>query len=187
MGYGRLLPSGLLRERPEGLARADLLVLTHADSSSDVEVVKRLLRRYAPTAPIALAVHTPLALVNPRREERLPVSHLNGQRLVAFCGIANPKRFETTLHRLGAVISASHVYPDHHGYSGADLDALSRSASKTRAAFMVTTEKDMVKLARLDIEGMLPPVYALAISLELLEGEEALDRMLADLPGAIPS
>jgi tetraacyldisaccharide 4'-kinase len=187
MGYGRLLPSGLLRERPEGLARADLLVLTHADSTPEVHAVKHVLRRFAPTAPIVLAAHKPLALISLCGEERLPLSHLNGQRLVAFCGIANPKRFETTLHRLGAVISAYHVYPDHHGYSVADLETLAASAMKTGARFMVTTEKDMVKLSRLNLERMLPPVYALAISLELLDGEETLDRMLTELSGAIPS
>jgi len=49
---------------------------------------------------------------------------------------------------------------------------------------MVTTEKDMVKLTRLNLEKMVTPLYALAISLEMLEGEEALDRMLTCLLGA---
>ncbi|HLE04669.1 MAG TPA: tetraacyldisaccharide 4'-kinase, partial [Anaerolineales bacterium] len=101
MGYGRLLPSGLLRERPDGLARADLLVVTHADSGADVDEIKRSLRRYAPTAPIALAVHRPLGLTGACGEERLSPSHLDGQRLVVFSGIGNPSGFEATLVRLG--------------------------------------------------------------------------------------
>jgi tetraacyldisaccharide-1-P 4'-kinase len=58
---------------------------------------------------------------------------------------------------------------------------------KVRAACMVTTEKDMVKLARLNLEKMVTPLYALAISLEIVEGEETLDRMLSGLQGAIAS
>jgi len=58
---------------------------------------------------------------------------------------------------------------------------------KARAACMVTTEKDMVKLTRLNLEKMVTPLYALAISLEMLEGEEALDRMLTCLLGASAS
>jgi len=187
MGYGRLLPSGLLRERPDGLARADLLVVTHADSGADVDEIKRSLRRYAPTAPIALAVHRPLGLTGACGEERLSPSHLDGQRLVAFSGIGNPSGFEATLVRLGAVILAHHVFPDHYVYSAADLEALSAATMKVRAACMVTTEKDMVKLARLNLEKMVTPLYALAISLEIVEGEETLDRMLSGLQGAIAS
>jgi len=187
MGYGRLLPSGLLRERPDGLGRADLLVVTHADSVSDLDAIKRSLRRYAPSAPIALAVHRPLGLIGLCGEEHLSPSHLDGQPLVAFSGIANPRGFEATLVRLGAVILAHHVFPDHYVYSAADLEALSTSAMKVRAACMVTTEKDMVKLARLNLEKMVTPLYALAISLEIVEGEETLDRMLSGLQGAIAS
>ena len=185
MGYGRLLPSGLLRERPDGLGRADLLVVTHADSVSDLDAIKRSLRRYAPSAPIVLAVHRPLGLIGLCGEKHLSPSHLDGQPLVAFSGIANPRGFETTLVRLGAVVLAHHVFPDHYVYSAADLEALSISAMKVRAACMVTTEKDMVKLARLNLEKMVTPLYALAISLEIVEGEETLDRMLSGLQGAI--
>ncbi|MBI2902215.1 MAG: tetraacyldisaccharide 4'-kinase [Candidatus Methylomirabilis oxyfera] len=184
MGYGRLLPSGLLRERPKGLARAHLLVLTHADSVSDLDPIKRSLRRYAPSAPIALAVHKPLGLTGPCGEKRLPPSELMGQRVVAFSGIANPRGFETTLVRLGAVVLAHRAFPDHYAYSAADLESLSVSAMKAHASFMVTTEKDMVKLTRLNLEKMVTPLYGLAIALEMLEGEEALDRMLTGLLGA---
>lgn len=185
MGYGRLLPSGLLRERPEGLARADLLVVTHADAGVDVDAIKRSLRRYAPRAPIALAIHRPLGLVGAYGEERLSPSHLDGRPLVAFSGIANPRGFEATLVRLGAVVLAHHVFPDHYAYSAADLEALSTATVKARAACMVTTEKDMVKLARLNLEKMATPLYALAISLEMVEGGETLDHMLSGLPEAI--
>jgi tetraacyldisaccharide 4'-kinase len=106
---------------------------------------------------------------------------------VAFSGIGNPSGFEATLGRLGAVILAHHVFPDHHVYSVADLEALSAATMKVQAACLVTTEKDMVKLARLNLDEMATPLYALAISLEIVEGEETLDRMLSGLQGAIAS
>jgi len=103
---------------------------------------------------------------------------------VAFSGIGNPSGFEATLVRLGAVVLAHHVFPDHYVYSAADLEALSTAAMKSHASMMVTTEKDMVKLMGLNIGKMVTPLYALAISLEMLEGEDALERMLTGLPGA---
>jgi tetraacyldisaccharide-1-P 4'-kinase len=46
---------------------------------------------------------------------------------------------------------------------------------------VVTTEKDMVKLAHLDIAQVDTPLYALSISFELLEGADLLEAMLSRL------
>jgi tetraacyldisaccharide 4'-kinase len=183
LGYGRLLPSGLLRERPEALGRADLLVITHADGRGDLGAITQMIRQYAPTAPIALAAHRPVGLIGPEGEERLALEHLSGRPLVAFSGIGNPRGFETTLARLGAVVLAHHVFPDHYVYSAADLQALSAEGRRAGASMMVTTEKDMVKLARLNRGEGAMPLYALSISLELVDGLKVLDRMLSGLIG----
>ena len=179
-GYGRLLPAGLLRERPEALARADLVVVTHADSGCDLDGIRQGVRRYAPTAPIVLAVHRPLGLVGPDGET-LPLRRLDGERLVAFSGIGNPGSFEATLLRLGATVLAHHIFPDHYAYSAADLEALSSAAKVVGASMAVTTEKDMVKLVRLQQGSRAVPLYALSIGLELAEGAATLDRMLNDV------
>lgn len=178
LGYGRLLPSGLLRERPEALGRADLVVITHADSGRDLDSIRHTIRRYAPATPIALAVHRPVGLISAQGEKHLPPERLDGQRLMAFSGIANPRGFEKTLVQLGAVVLAHHAFPDHYVYSAADLQALSSAARRAGASLMVTTEKDMVKLTGLDLGDEAADLYALSISLEFLEGAEMLDRML---------
>lgn len=36
LGYGRLLPSGLLREPPEAFGRADIVIITHADAGRNL-------------------------------------------------------------------------------------------------------------------------------------------------------
>jgi tetraacyldisaccharide 4'-kinase len=184
-GYGRLLPSGLLREHPRALARAHLLVITHADLSLDLEATRRDIRRYAPTTPIALAVHRPVSVVAPDGSE-MPAETLRGQCLVACSGIANPRRFEATLGRLGAVVLAHHVFPDHYVYGRDDLDALFTAADRARASMIVTTEKDMIKLSPLRPEGDRTPLRALSIALELVEGGPTVDRMLNGLlrPGS---
>lgn len=180
LGYGRLLPSGLLREQPEALGRADLVVITHADAGHDLSAIRRMIRRYTPTAPIALGAHRPVGLISLDGEERLPANRIGGQRVLAFSGIANPKAFELTLAQLGGVVAAHHVFPDHHVYSAVDLHALSNAARRAGTSFLVTTEKDMVKLARIERPKEGPPLWAVSISLDLLEGQEMLKRLLAD-------
>lgn len=178
LGYGRLLPSGLLREPPEAFGRADIVVITHADAGRDLDSAIQAIRRYASTTPIALAVHRPVSLIDVKSGERLDLERLDGRRLLAVSGIANPSRFEATLVQCGAFVMAQRVFPDHHCYSPADLEIINGAARDIGASMVVTTEKDMVKLARFDFAGMDVPFYALSISLELVEGAEVLDAML---------
>ncbi len=181
LGYGRLLPAGLLREPPEAFGRADIVVITHADAGSDLDRAIQVVRRYAPTAPIALAVHRPVDLIDVRSGERLSLERLDGQRLLAVSGIATPRRFQATLVRLGAIVAAHRIFPDHHHYASADLAMINAAVGQVGASMIVTTEKDMVKLTRLDLMKVGAPLYALSISLELVEGAEVLDAMLSRL------
>ncbi|MCB1483477.1 MAG: tetraacyldisaccharide 4'-kinase [Hyphomicrobiaceae bacterium] len=70
---------------------------------------------------------------------------LNGARVVAFAGIANPDRFFTLLQSAGAQIEARQTYRDHHHFTDADADAL-LALAETHRARLVTTEKDFVRL-----------------------------------------
>lgn len=180
-GYGRLLPSGLLREPPEALERADIVVVTNADAGRDVDSAIRAIRQYAPAAPIAKAVHRPVSLIDVTNEDRVGLERLTGRRLLAVSGIANPSRFEAMLGRLGARVAAHQIFPDHHRYTSADLEFIGRAAKDSGASMVVTTEKDMVKLAHLDIAQVDAPLYALSIFFELLEGTELLEGMLSRL------
>ena len=177
-GYGRLLPSGLLRERPDAIGRADMVVMSHADVGRDADAAIRAIRQYAPVAPIVRAVHRPVALVDGRSEAGLGLEHLVGRRLLVVSGIANPSRFEAMLVQLGAYVAAHRIFPDHHRYTSDDLKIIHAAAQDADASMVVTTEKDMVKLARLTVVKAGVPLYALSISLELIEGAELLDAML---------
>lgn len=181
LGYGRLLPSGLLREPPEAFGRANLVVITHADAGRDLDSAMQAIRRHAPTTPIALAVHRPVSLIDAKTGEYLGLERLTGQRLLAVSGIANPNRFEDTLVQRGAFVAAHRIFPDHHRYSTADLEIINGAARNSGASMVVTTEKDMVKLTCLDLAKVGAPLYALSISLELVEGAEVLDAMLSRL------
>ena len=75
----------------------------------------------------------------------------------ALCGIGNPSRFLATLTELGVSVEP-HIYPDHHGYTGDELDI-------ALGQVIVCTDKDAMKLMELDVD--LSFVWALEIALEL--------------------
>lgn len=68
------------------------------------------------------------------------------QRVLAFCGIANPHRFFKSLEAMGFQLTASIAFPDHHFFRDVELKDLRRKAEAAGAA-LITTEKDYVRLA----------------------------------------
>lgn len=129
-GFGnrRVIPAGPLREPvAAGLARADAIVLIgDGDGPAD-------LRDRGP--PILRARLVP---VDGERFAGVPV--------VAFAGIGHPRKFFATLRRVGATLTLTHPFPDHHPFADSEITRLRHEAERAGAS-LVTTAKDWVRLA----------------------------------------
>lgn len=145
VGNGLLLPAGPLREPVDRLSTVDF-VISHGGVSGLVPTEFTM-----QTVPMAFKRLSDGALT-PVNEfaERYPWVH-------ALCGIGNPSRFLWSLTNLGISVEP-HLYPDHHGYTGDELNFASGNP-------VVCTEKDAMKLTALDIDLSL--VWALEISVDL--------------------
>lgn len=64
---------------------------------------------------------------------------------IAFCGLANPSKFEATIIRLGFDLLDFHEYPDHYEYEDHEFQDLIHQAAKLNA-MILTTAKDYVKI-----------------------------------------
>jgi tetraacyldisaccharide 4'-kinase len=165
-GNGRLLPAGPLREPLRALARADVVVASGIGDVRADEVVPAA-ARYAPHAPLLTATLAPVGCWDARRMEPVPLSRLEGARVVPFAGIAAPAAFAATLRELG-VAGDLVAFPDHHWYSAADIRALEARAADAEA--LVTTEKDWVRLRGLLGAG--PPLYVVSVALRIGSGAD---------------
>jgi tetraacyldisaccharide 4'-kinase len=148
-GYGRMFPRGLLREPLSALRRADAVIITRCDqvSSAEVSAITARIRRARPGAPVATAAHRPVGWMRWGGAGRPPES-MCGQVVAGFCGVANPDAFRRTLESLDCQVADFRIYPDHHRYTRGDLSELHAwAASQPCGAMIVTTQKDMVKLA----------------------------------------
>ena len=105
---------------------------------------------------------------------------LSGKRCVAFCGIGYPEGFRQTLDSLGVRLSQFAVFPDHHQYTAADLQTIAGAAEDTKAEFIVTTEKDAMRLLSSEAPGPFRDRLWLYIVIELTigEGESVLHDLL---------
>ena len=153
-GNGRVIPSGPLRE-PVGdaLSRADLVVTIGSRTEHESLVNEWPQLRGVPGVQATVEV--------------LPTGmDWAGQRVLAFAGIAYPRRFFATLRGLGADIAATRSFPDHQAYGPALLKRLEREAARINAQ-LVTTEKDAVRL---------PPVFrkrVLTVPIRLVVHDDA--------------
>lgn len=155
-GNRRLLPLGPLREPLEALKRAGAFVLTKAAN----EAVERDLVSINPEAGLHHALYAADSVLY-AAGMRQAVSTLNGRRIFAFSGIANPKAFRKTVESAGCIVKGFKEYPDHYAYRDRDLLSLSRVAGRDGCELLLTTEKDLVKCSA--YKGSLP-LCALTVS-----------------------
>jgi tetraacyldisaccharide 4'-kinase len=175
-----IFPRGMLREPVAGLKRASAAILTRCDLAHDTDEQVAWLKRRFPTLPVAKAIHTPLELVG-LEGSREALALLANRPVAAICGIGNPAAFRATLAKLGATPVAMKTYPDHHAYTRADVQDLTRWADDLPAdAIVATTQKDWVKLRLGDLSGR--PMWAVKIGFEIVEGRAGIDELLERIP-----
>lgn len=177
-GNKRLLPRGILREPVSHLKRASYIFLTKSDGEKDYEL-ERTIRTFNKTAEIIECAHKLRFLVNFANSEKYELSYLRDKKIACFSAIAAPESFERFLRELGAKLVLKKRFLDHHRFSTEELDKVFAQAKDLGAEFVVTTEKDSVRIST-DYKTPLPFFYT-KLEIEILSGSEdfegAVDRI----------
>ncbi|HYK22334.1 MAG TPA: tetraacyldisaccharide 4'-kinase, partial [Pyrinomonadaceae bacterium] len=154
-GGGRLLPYGRLREAPEGLSRADCVVLTRCDQVESVDDLHDQVGRFVGNHPIFNS-HMRTARVSPLNNGA--GSFAPPARVAAFCAVGNPRSFFKQVRRSGFEVVLEKSFPDHHVYSQGEIDSLTHAGAEA----LITTAKDAVKLHSLSFSI---PCYVLEVEI----------------------
>jgi len=178
-GNGHLLPLGPLREPIVELARGDAYVLTRWQNSSSGDELIHFLRSRFPDKPIFRGEHMPKDVVFPIAGERRPPDFLGGKRVLAFAGIARPNVLWETLTRLGADVVHRKGFRDHHPFGREDFQELLDAKDRMGAEYLITTEKDWVRVAHLASNQ--PSVGYMDVRFELINDKEDFYGMLRRL------
>lgn len=166
-GYDHLLPRGLLREPPEALRRAQVVVITRAATAGNLAELRAAVGKLAPASALFTADLAVQGLRNFRTGESLPAAHLAGKRLVMLSGIAQPESFEEMVRCYQPAFTVSYRFPDHHHFTRAEMLVLRRLCEENRMQGVVTTAKDAVKLS--DVLDVQVPVFVLLVEFEVRE------------------
>jgi tetraacyldisaccharide 4'-kinase len=138
-GNSLALPAGILREPSTAIRRADLVIFTRAPEgapiTSDTGGIPGCVSCHTIVDLLPLGSHTPV-----------PFSRCLDHKILAFAGIADPDSFFTGLLAQGLSLVKTISFPDHVGYNRERCDEIAEAMRISGADFMVTTEKDGVKL-----------------------------------------
>jgi tetraacyldisaccharide 4'-kinase len=173
-----ILPRGLLREPIKNIRRADYIFLTKSNGGNHLRHLKDFLRKHNRRAEFIECCHKPKYLEDVfTKDARLSLTHLKGKKIAALSGIACPESFEEFLGNLGGDIVYKERFADHHRFRQQEIIDFINRSKKANAEFIVTTEKDAVRMPRLDRRDI--PVYFMRVEIDIISGKESFDQCIS--------
>jgi tetraacyldisaccharide 4'-kinase len=176
-GLAALVPAGRLREPLQAAARATAIIVTRADVQTQVNEVCRRLQATLGSMPDPIqTVFRPEILVSVMTGVSKPISWSKGKTALLCSGVGHAGSFRALVERIGIRILDQVAYVDHHAYTSQDVERLRARAAELKAELVVTTEKDVCKLATL-----LQPVdnwWAVRLTTQVTVGEDRLRRLV---------
>lgn len=169
-GNGLTLPAGILREPLSAMRRADLVIYTRAPQLT-------ALPADSGTMPACVSCHALVDLLPLTGGAAVPFSACQEHKVLAFAGIADPEAFFAALRGAGLNLVGGLNFPDHVDYNKERCEELAAALRESGADYLVTTEKDGVKLQGL-AAGMAARTLLARLELTLDEPDK-LERLLA--------
>ena len=192
-GNGYLLPRGTLREPLSHIDRADVCLMTKVDQAAPGAIahIWETFRSYNQDGLILESIHQPRQFVRLSdwyediAAGGVPVTEMEGKKVLAVSAIGNPASFEQTLADLGIEMVESMRYPDHHDYGERDMAEVLYRAETLGVEAIVITEKDAVKVPGDVVRAKWRiPMYVISVEVTLQKGREEffqeLKRQLAE-------
>jgi tetraacyldisaccharide 4'-kinase len=167
---GDLFPLGPYREPLAMIGKADVILINKGELSNGAKA-------RAAGIPLFRVKYRPTFLYNVKRDLIGPCAFLKEKKVLAFAGLGDNRSFFELLRELGAEVVHEVEFPDHHVYSARDMERLGRFGD---AQMLVTTEKDSIKLDRLEIPENL---FHLAVEAVVEREDELVELIVKRLGG----
>jgi len=178
-GIYLLLPRGTLREPLTSLSRSDAFILTRTDIASGSAESFTGINKYISFRSVYRTTHTlyihkvvdgykDKTCIDVSKKLSFDINILKGKKVLAFSGIAQNEDFKKSIEKISCNIKGFVGYPDHHSYSDIDLSYLLQSSMAKNVDFILTTEKDYVRIAH-KIEW---PIKLVVIGIKISFGKD---------------
>lgn len=169
-----LLPAGRLREARKGASRAQAVVITKCPqqlSNDEQEAIRATIVRYtqAPVWFSSILYGKPQAL---KDQQVWPTP----AQVILVSGLADAHSLKQYV-RSEFTLIRHFDYPDHHHYTTANLKEINQFAEQHPQAVVLTTEKDVTKLAEFSSSFNVPWFY-LPIKFQFLTDGSGFDNLV---------
>jgi tetraacyldisaccharide 4'-kinase len=146
-GNGALIPRGILRESRQALRRADIVVLTRAGGvpAVSLESLEAGIRALSPKAEIARGEHRLSGARDAFTGAALELPDIAGPA-AAFCAIADPESFRSTLENSGVTPEMFTHFPDHYRFTTEDMEGFASGCRFRKLDRIFITHKDAGKV-----------------------------------------
>ena len=159
-GNSHLLPRGTLREPIPSLVRGTACILTRCRTGRNdtARPLIELLKKFLPHHRIFTSFHVPEfyavksggpipnnGTIN--QNSRLELGSLTEEPILGFSGIARNADFQNTVLDQGLNAKGFLEFPDHYRYTTDDLNYIQSKSEDAEARYLITTEKDLVRLS----------------------------------------
>jgi tetraacyldisaccharide 4'-kinase len=173
---GWLLPAGPFREPKRNLRRADFLLTTAIGGawSSAIPAERGSVAFTAALRPVSLIGFSSFG------SREFPLTLLYRSKILTVTGIADPRGLYRLIHEWEGEIVETLEFPDHHHYTAADWQQISRMARLVD--LIITTEKDILKLTRFPFAK--DKLLALRVALEIDNGTSLVDAIVDRIAAA---
>jgi len=163
LGNTYMLPRGVLRERVSGLMRGDAFIMTRYDQKTDSSLNYQtvfsdfIIKEKISDGPVFKSFHTPYCFKVDKNSlfpiEKITQTSLSNdftflkhRKVLVFSGIAGNHHFRRTVDDTSCIISEFMGFPDHYRYSNTDLENIVSKAKTLKVEYIITTEKDYMRI-----------------------------------------
>lgn len=163
-GKIRLIPAGIFRESLSSLKRADILLLSYANTMKNRDSVKEMLAKRFPHLKVYCANYRADKFLDLDGKEH-EVDFLRKKKVAVLSAIGYPKGFLITLQQTGIAPVQTFIFPDHYTLSGEEFNLIEDRLLSGGIEDLVITYKDKYHLPQ-DIKPRVN-VYILDIALDI--------------------
>lgn len=186
-GNSFVLPRGPMREPVQALQRCHAIVLTRCLSNEQVSKIYRNVAGMVRPRPVFRTHHRPLVrgllpadhFPDHRNLDRGPgvaSLQLSRRRVYAFCGLSRNQAFLDTVQQICGELAGHMGFEDHHLYFPSDMQRITTAARASNSEWLVTTDKDFVRLPQTMRLPM--PLLVLGVRIEFNDDAGAFHRFL---------
>jgi Tetraacyldisaccharide-1-P 4''-kinase len=170
-----LLPAGNRREPMSSLKRADDLIITRCANIEQFDQVSGMMKMQG-----IIGLQTKLkSFKRTSTNERVEAGQFVGKKIIAVSGIGSPKTFESLLADTGMIVVKHFVFSDHYWFSDEDIQTIVKARKALSVDFIVTTEKDFMRLRERFVEFLeTEPVIVAEIQQVFVAGKDKLDALI---------